>query len=133
MKVVNEVGGKSLKAHFLVQDKEYSELSHNFMVNKGKEYSVKNLDTNAVFEVYIGDFKTTVLNIATGEVSHSGALSGETTNTSANNTGNNDIMPPKTGDVFGIVLGVMLGIAGVSTAGYLYYKRKGKKSNSVNN
>ena len=129
LKIVNEINGVSQTAHFSVNAKDYSDKSYLFSVNRGAVYGIRNLDTGKVYDVHIGGYKETVLNIADGGIKQTGILSGETTSTSANNPEDNDILPPKTGDVFGIVLGSMLGITGIASVGYIYYKRKGQKYN----
>jgi len=138
LKVINERNGVKNNAHFeiLGYGKQFNEQAHVFSVNYDQGLSIKNLDNGEVFELFIGAYKETVLNIADWTVQQNGFIkidySEDTPNTSssAGYTDSNVITTvPKTGDT---ILGVGLALCGLtilSFTGYQYYKRKGKKYN----
>lgn len=132
----NESGARS-NAHFKIKDynNTFNEMEHRFSVNYGNTYTVVNLDTSEEYEVYIKEYKETVLNIYNGDINVKGYV-GENIQGNDNNTSSgsnvqteNVISVPKTGDIiFGIIM-ILVGITGISYLGYLYFKRKGSKWN----
>lgn len=135
--VINEENGVANNAHFKIvdYDKEFNEKSHKFAVNNDSYITVVNLDTDEHFEIIISNYRETVINIATGEVTQNGLIvsSGSPTSTtsSGSSASNNITTVPKTGDmILGIAL-TLCGLTAISYVGYEYYKRKGKKHNEA--
>ena len=147
--VVNEKNGVKSNAHFKISrsDSEYNEQAHKFAVNSDYTYTVKNLDTGAVYDVSIGRNKSTIINIADGSITQTGYIpSGideyenlEGVNNIVSTTSTGSSIPnkitsvPKTGD---IILGVGLTLGGLtllSFIAYEYFKRKGKRYHETRN
>lgn len=145
LKIINEVDGKKYNAHFKVigYNNEFNEVEHNFSVNAHESYKIVNLDNDTEYDVYINEYRETVLNIADGEIStynyegkDNGSINDNTNNTSGTDTGtnyNNDTINyvPKTGDIVFSIIMILIGITGLSYLGYLYFKRRGKKANEI--
>ena len=132
--VINESNGVKKNAHFKVEgySTEYNETSHQFAVNYGTVYKVTNLDNGEQYDVYISDYKTTILNLADGSITKDGyignSIQNNTPTTSTGTSSYNEVTSvPKTGDTIlgiGLTLG---GLTALSFTVYEYYKRKGKK------
>lgn len=141
--VINEVGGVKKNAHFKISksNSEYNEQSHQFAVNADYNYTVTNIETNKSYDVNIGRYKNTVINIANGEITQTGyipsgldeyenleRLNNPIGTTSSGSSSLTEVTSvPKTGDM---ILGVGLTLGGLtllSFTAYEYYKRKGKK------
>ena len=140
LKVINEENGVYSNAHFKIvgYDKEFNEKQHIFSVNYNQGIDVINMDTGEQYTVFIEEYKETVLNIADGSKQNIGVINsdniignGSVTENRDNKVINNSgvFNVPKTGDIIFSIIMIMIGVTGLFYIGYIYYRRKEKKTN----
>lgn len=132
LKVIKIVNGESKPVNFKIESKEYkSDKEYKLSVNSGAGYIVTDLDTEETFDVLIGDYKETVLNLGTGDVSISGFVGNDDKDTSngVSEDVNGNEKVPQTGDNILIIVLIIVGAIGIFSLGYFYFRKKGSKVN----